>query len=251
MASIDKNEMMIGVGELYIDDVRLGNLKNATFTYTKTFAEGKPGDMTIKVRRDMLTEDATLTGTLCDFNIERLFPILGITQTTSGLTNTSTLKIAEDKTMPGTVSSALTITNVAPTTASVQLYSADYKTKYARSTAYTITLSGGAQMNIWAKTASATLKNAGVIVEYDYADVSALTVKVGGKTTHEEKKLKFVHKLANGKHVQIVIAKAQMTGEFSIPWSEDAYSEIPISFTAIGDASAAVGTRLFQIIKER
>ena len=81
--------------------------------------------------------------------------------------------------------------------------------------------------------------------------ISALRANVGGKTTHEEKKLKFVHKMSNGKHIQITIPKAQMTGEFNIPFSEEAYTEIPVSFTAIGDVTLAKGTQLFKIVKER
>lgn len=247
--SVDKNEMMFAVGELYIDDVRVGNLKNATFTYTKEFVDGKPGDGINIVRRDMTGEMATMVGTLCDFNIARLLPILGLTMSTSQLTNTTTLRVVEDKVVPGITTSSPTIMSEVPvSTTNVKVFSPDYKTEYVRSSDYTLTLSGGAEFNIWGK--SATFVNKAVLVEYDYADASALNMDIGGKLTHEEKKLKFVHKLADGKHVQITIPKAQMTSEFSLPFQEEGYVEVPISFTAIGDVSQAKGKRLLSITKE-
>jgi hypothetical protein len=57
--------------------------------------------------------------------------------------------------------------------------------------------------------------------------------------------------MSNGKKLQITIPKAQMTGEFNLPFDEASHSTVPVSFTAIGDYTLAKGQRLFTIIKER
>ena len=250
--SVDKNEMIFGVGELYIDDVRIGNLKNANFVYTKNFAEGKPGDGTVIVRRDIISEMAVITGTLCDFDIARLPILMGLTMSTTQLTNTTTLRVVEEFSNLS-VSTGKTLADQPVSTTNVKVWTPDYKTEYVNGTDYTITLAFGGTVScqVFSKGASVTMAANGALVEYDYADVSALRVQVGGKTSHEELKLKFVHKLADGKRVQITIPKAQMTSEFTLPFNEDAYSEIPVSFTAVGDVSLAKGARLFTLIKER
>jgi hypothetical protein len=88
-------------------------------------------------------------------------------------------------------------------------------------------------------------------VTYDYHDPSALVTKIGGKVTHEELKVKFVHRKSDGKRFQVTIPKAQITGELSLAFAEDKHTEIPVSFTAIGDYTVAKGLRLFSMIQER
>ncbi len=252
--SVDKNEMLFEVGDLYINDVRIGNLKNATFTYTKEFQDGKPGDGINIVRRDMTGEMATIAGTLCDFNIARLLPIFGVTTSVSQLTNTTTLRVVEEFGAGDlSVSAGKTLAEQPVSITNVKVWTPDYKTEYTQATAYTMTLNfaGSLSCQIFSKGASTTMAANGALVEYDYIDASALNVDIGGKTTHEEKKLKFVHKMADGKHVQITIPKAQMTGEISLPFLEEGYLEIPVSFTAVGDMSKAKGKRLVSITKER
>jgi len=247
--SVQKENMLFGTGELYIQNVRVGNFKNVNFTYTKEFVEAKPGDGINLARRDLLKETCLLTGNLCDIDITRIPMLMGLTMSTSQLTGTTTLRIAEEVLLGASTATAKTLSEAAVSTTNVKVYSLDYQTEYIKNTDYTLTTTVAAHTKLFPK--SATFKSKYVLAVYDYTDASALNVDVGGKTTHEEMKLKFVHKMSNGKRIQITIPKAQMTSEFSIPFNEDSHSVIPVSFTGIGDYTLAKGQRLFTIVRER
>lgn len=247
--SVEKENMLFGVGELYVANVRVGNLKEATLLYTKTLVDAKPGDMINIVRRDVLRETAVLSGVLCDIDIKRIPMLLGLTMSTTQLTATTTLRIVQELTLGASVTTWKTLAETAVSQTNVLVQSLDYQSNYVSGTDYSVTTSTGQKTKL--KPKSASFKSKTVLVTYDYADVSALRVNIGGKTSHEEKPIKFVHTMSNGKRIQIYIPKAQMTGEFSFPLKEETHATFPISFTAIGDATAAKGQRLFKIIKER
>jgi len=246
--SVQKENMLFGVGELYLGNVRIGNLKDASFAYTKEFVEAKPGDGVNIVRRDLTKESAILTGTLCDIAIERIPMLMGLTMSTTQLTGTTTLRVVEELQLGASTTTWKTLAEHAVSTTNPVIYSLDYQSKYLDGTDFSLTTSGTLRTKIKAK--STTFKSKYVLVVYDYADKSALHAHVGGKLTHEELKLKFVHTMSNGKKLQITIPKAQLTGEFSMPFKEDAHMTIPVSFTAVGDYTLAKGQRLFTIIKE-
>ncbi len=247
--SVQKENMLLGAGELYIANIRIGNLKDAAFVYTKEFVEAKPGNGINIVRRDITKESAVLTGTLCDIDIERVPMLMGLTMSTTQLTGTTTLRITEEIQLGASTTTWKTLAEHAVSVTNPMVYSLDYQSKYLDGTDYSLTTSSTLKTKL--KPKSTTFKSKYLLVVYDYADKSALHAHVGGKTTHEELKLKFVHTMSNGKRLQITIPKAQLTSEFNLPFSEDAHSTLPVSFTAIGDYTLAKGQRLFTIIKER
>lgn len=247
--TIQKENMLFGAGELYVANVRVGNLKNATFAYSKDFVEAKPGDGINIVRRDITKETAVLTGTLCDIDISKIPMLTGITMSTTQLTGTTTLRIVEELQLGASITTWKTLAERARSTTNPMVYSQDYQTKYVKGTDFSLTSSGTLRTKL--KPKSTTFKSKYLLVVYDYADKSALRVLVGGKTTHEELRLKFVHTMSNGKRLQITIPKAQMTSDLNLPFNADSHSAFNISFTAIGDYTLARGQRLFTIIKER
>ena len=197
--SVQKENMLFGSGELYIANIRLGNLKNANFIYTKEFVEAKPGDGINIVRRDLTKETAVLSGTLCDIDISRIPMLMGLTMSTSQLTGTTTLRITEEIQLGASTTTWKTLAEHAVSTTNPMVYSLDYQTKSLDGTDYSLTTSGTLRTKVKAK--SATFKSKYVLVVYDYADKSALHAHVGGKTTNEELKLKFVHTMSNGKRL--------------------------------------------------
>lgn len=245
--SVEKENMLFGAGEIYLNNVRIGNLKNVNFIYTKEIVDAYPGDGVNVVRRDITREMAVISGTLCDIDITRLPMLMGLTMSTSQLTETTTLRIVDEITFPATSATQVSLSKALVSTTNPKVWSPDYKTFYTCSQAYTIT-NTGTEGKLKFKTA--TLANDTVLVAYDYVDVSALRINVGGKTTHEEPSLKFVHTLSDGKRLQINMPKAQMTSELNIPFDTESHASVPVSFTCIGDYTKAKGTRLFKIIKE-
>lgn len=247
--SIQKENMLFGAGELYIANIRIGNLKNATFAYSKDFVEAKPGDGINIARRDITKEMAILTGTLCDIDIARIPMLMGLTMSTNQLTGTTTLRITEEIQLGASTTTWKTLAEHAVSITNPMVYSLDYQTKYLDGTDYSLTTSGTLRTKI--KPKSTTFKSKYLLTVYDYADKSALHVHVGGKTTHEELKLKFVHTMSNGKRLQITMPKAQMTSDLNLPFNADSHSTFNISFTTIGDYTLPKGQRLFMIVKER
>ena len=248
--SAERANMFIKAGKIFIDDVSVGNFKDMTINYAVTYADAKPGTEPNKIAKDIIMEEVTCEGTLCDLEIKRLGAILGVTTSVTGLTATTTLRIWEDTSLGSSISNVLTLAETAVSTTNVKIFTSDNQTELTKGTDYTLTTTAATPTKVWPK--SSSMRNKAVVIEYDYADQSALRINIGGQYDRESHKLKFVYQdESTGKHFQVTILKAYATGGLNFTIPEEDYATIPVSFEGVADMTKARGQRLLTIVKER
>jgi len=237
---IEPTRMLLGLGDLYLNNTRVGNLKgDVVFTATKEIVNGEAGDSKGIVKRVPVGDSCVLTASICDFKLSQLKDALGIQE---AIATAATIRRNDLVTM-GASASPVNLPKTGITAATEKVYSADYSTIYASGTDYTtnpvagtitpVTLVSGTQYR----------------VIYDYVDASASVFKVGGSDALVEVPLKFMHK-RNGKYVGITIHKASMTNEVALPFHEKDFTVYNVSFTGVLDTTRASGDQLYQVIEE-
>src|SRR3990167_6457110 len=239
--SVEPVNLLLGTGELFFKRksdtsgkyLQVGTLKgNVTFTYTMNTAEQKPGNRLTVVRRDKIAEMATLSAEIVDFKIQNLIAAMGLSISTTQLTQTLTLRNYEEIAF-GSITTTKTLAETAVSTTSVVVHSLDRSSKKVKGTDFTV-LSTTKVKPIVAGSANRSL-----FVAYDFKDASATRVRVGDKLKLEEVDLKFTHKLSNGKAITIEIPIATITGGLTLPFNETSYTTYNMTFSALGDTTAA------------
>ena len=250
--SVQPVNLLLGTGELFFKRdtdasgkyVHVGSLKGQVqFSYTMDTAEQKPGNKLTVARRDKIAERASLTAEVCDFKVSQLIAALGLSISTTQLTQTLTMRYFEDITF-GSTTTTKTLANTAVSTTSVVVYSMDRSTKRVKGTDFTVL------STTKIKPITAGNANRSQFIAYDTRDVSASRVKVGDKTKLQVVDLKFSHKQQNGKIITIEIPLATVMGGLTVPFNETGYTTYNIRFDALGDTTATAGESLFKIIRE-
>lgn len=244
--------LLLGPGELFFKrdtDVsgkymRVGNLKGpVTFTYETDTVEQRPGNSLLVVRRDKIAERAMLSAGIADFKISQLIAALGLSLSTTQITLTQTHRAWEELAF-GSITTTKTLANTAVSTTSVVITSIDAATKYVKGTDFTV------PSTTKVKPILAGFANKTQLTAYDVRDTAARAVRIGDKLTLQQVDLKFTHKQRDGKFVSIEIPIATITGGLTIPFEDVNYTTYNITFSALGDTTAARGRRLFNIIRE-
>lgn len=244
----EPKRLLLGGGDLYLNDIFVGNLKGpVTFTYSPKYAFQRPGNSIADVKGTRIEESVMLTASICDFKVSQLRRALGINASVVSGSTGSVLRKQEVLKLSGT-SNVTTLDSMVAGTLKV--------TKLDRSTAYASGTDYSATATTLARKSGGTIASAGqyLIVEYDFTDSGANYLRVGGeKTTPNTFAVQFVHQLSNGKLVQVTLFKAMAINDLSIAFEEASsgnYTVHGIGFKALVDLTKPQGSNLFEIIEE-
>src|SRR5258706_10013025 len=133
----ESKRLLLGIGDLYINSVFVGNLKGqVTMKYNRKYAFQRAGMNLADQKGDITDEELTLEAEICDIKLSQLRRAFGINQAV----DTTTAKIIQRREvvkLSGFVYTLLAKTPVAPISGSVlKVYSLDRKTTYVSNTAY-------------------------------------------------------------------------------------------------------------------
>lgn len=242
----EPKRLLLGIGDLYIDDVFVGNLKEAvTFNVSREYAYQKPGNSLADVKGAVTKEEVTLEASVCDLKLSQLRRALGINQAL----DTSTAKQIRKRQvlqLPSTTNVTLAETAVAAT---MKVSSLDRKSSYVSSTDYSATTTTVAR-----KSGGAITSGQYVIVEYDFSDSGAHSLRFGGENIAPNTfQVDFVHEDSSGKRWQITLWKAMTNTDFSIAFNEQESGDFTvhnISFRALVDLTKPEGQNQYEIVQE-
>ncbi len=240
----EPKRLLLGGGDLYINDVFVGNLKGAvTFTYAPKYAYQRPGNSIADVKGVRTEEMVTLVAEVCDFKIAQLRRAFGMNESIAS--GSATLRRQENLKLSSTTNVSLASTAVAGT---MKVSKLDRSVAYVSSTDYSATAS------TIARKSGAITSGQTVIVEYDFLDAAANRIMGGGEKTQPNTfTMEFVHQLSNGKLVQITFYRAMFEGNVALPFHEAStgtFTTHAVTLKALVDVTRANGENMFEIVEE-
>lgn len=241
----EPKRLTLGAGDIYINDVFVGNVKGVVdFKYTPSYAFQRPGNSIVDVKGERTLEECTLGATICDFKVAQLRRAFGINQAI--LSGSLTVRKQDILLLSGTVAASTSDTMVPAT---LKVSKLDRSVAYVSGTDYTASAT-----QVTRKVGGVIAAGQNVIVEYDFIDIDANAVQVGGeKTTPNTFTVEFSHKLSNGKYVGVTLYKAMVIGGLDLNFAEKSsgnYTVHKIEFKALADITRLEGKNLFEIVEE-
>lgn len=242
------SRMLLGVGDLYMDDVFVGNLKGTVqFNVTRNYAYQRPGNNIADVKGEVTSEEIVLTAEIMDLKVEQLRKAFGIQEAI--VEEAKTIRKREVLKLSGTDATGLAETPVGGTVKVVDL---ERETDYVSGTDYA--LSGTPVDGIKREAAGAISDPQHVAVEYDFSDAQAKAVLFGGETkTPSTFRVDYTHLDSAGKYWQISLYKAMVNTDFSMAFNERESGDFTVhnvSFKALVDTTKPEGQNLFEITQE-
>jgi len=244
-AYAEPKRMLLGVGDLYIDDVFVGNLKGTvTLKFTREYAAQRPGNSVADVKAEVTGEEAALSAEICDLKVAQLRRAFGIVQ---AVDTTTAKQIRKREIIAASYSgTALAETPVAST---VKVSSMDRKTSYVSGTDYKLS---GTTYELMSGTAITTGQY--TVVEYDFSDAGANSIAAGGETKALPTfRLDYVIRDQDGKAWQLTFFKAFADTDFEIAFNDREsgdYTVHNVSFKALVDTTKPEGANLLEIVQE-
>lgn len=242
----ESKRLLLGVGDLYINDVFVGNLKgNVTMKYNRKYAYQRAGNNLADQRGDLTDEELTLDAEICDLKLSQLRRAFGINQ---AVDTTSSKNMIHRQTMKLSGVAFVTPDHV-PVSATLRVFSLDRKVTGVSGTDYHV--SGG---HIQRVSGGAFATGTYVLAEYEWANASGNSLQFGGESaTLPTFQVDYVHVDSLGKAWQIRLFKAITSTNFSMAFNEVAkgtYTTHNIMFKALVDTTKPEGQNLGEIIEE-
>jgi hypothetical protein len=242
----ESKRLLLGVGDLYINGVFVGNLKGKVdVKFTRKYAYQRAGNNMADQKGEVTDEELTLDAEICDLKLSQLRRAFGVNQAV----DTTTAKVMTKRDilkLSGTVNAATTKT---PVGSVGKLYSLDRKTTYVSGTDYKFSGSGFERTS-----GSAIVAGAYVIAEYTWSNASGQSLQIGGESSPPPTfQVDYVHVDSAGKAWQISLFKAMTTTNFAMAFNEaqkGTYTTHNISFKALVDTTKPEGKNLGEIIEE-
>jgi hypothetical protein len=245
--------MLLGTGKLYAKRSTdtdgkwrlIGSIKGeASFNYKPGFVEQRPSDVIAAVRRDKIEESAMLKCTLVDFRLDQIIPALGLSISSTQLTLTSSIRLAQELTTGASTTTSKCISQTAKSTTSIAFTSLDRATDYVRGTDFTLISKKKF------KPISAAFKSKAVRAYYTKKFTAATRIDIGDNALLQSVSLMYVHQKSNGKHVSIQFPLATIHSDLTLAFKEKDYTMPEVTFAALADPTAAKGKKLFSIVVE-
>lgn len=247
-AYAEPRRLLLGLGDLYINDVFVGNLKETvTFTFTRSYAYQRPGNNVADVKGEVVGEECTLEASVCDLKLSQLRRAFGINEAV----DTSTAKILRNREVLKLTGTTMTSPAETLISGSLKVFSLDRKTEYVANTDYGLS---GSPSDIARISGGAIADGAFVGLEYNFSDTGANSLAFGGETRAPNTfQLDFVHRDSTGKLWQVRLFKAMTNTELEMAFNEREsgdYTVHNVMFKALVDTSRPEGKNLGEIIQE-
>lgn len=239
------SRLLLGLGDLYINNEFVGNLKDSVeLTVTRNYAYQRPGNNIADVRGEVTSEEVLLTASVCDLKVDQLRRAFGIDEAVVTGANT----IRKREVIQLVDEDAVTLGETP--TSGIKISSLDRENLYASGTDYEVSGTDG----IKRLTGQAITNGQYVAVEYNFSDAQAKATVIGGETkTPNTFEMVFTHLDSDGKYWQIRFYRAMVNTDFSMAFNEREsgdFSMHNISFKALVDTTKPEGKNLIEIIKE-
>lgn len=240
----EPKRLLLGPGDLYINDVYVGNVKGSVdFKYNTQYAYQRPGNSIVDVKGERVSEDASIMAKICDFKVSQLRRAFGLNEAI--YSGSMTHRKQQVLKLSGTGAVSLGETAVAGTMK---------VSKLDRSVAYVSATDYSASSTTIARKTGAIADQQFVIVEYDFLDTVSNALRAGGeKTAPNTFEVEFVHTMSNGKMVMLRLYKAMFNTDVSLKFDEKSsgnYTVYEVGFKALADLTKPEGRNLFEIIEE-
>lgn len=247
----EPKRMVLGIGDIYLDGVFVGNLKGKVeFHIKREFAYQRAGNNVADQKAEVTGEEVMLTAEICDLKLSQLRRALGV----NAVVDTMTAKTIQKRqvvtaTAIGTgavLSETATISATRPT----KVMSLDRKTTYVSGTDYKV--SGGTSFELIS--GSSMVVGNSYIVEYAFSDAGAQSLAMGGETsTPPTFRMDYVIRDSDGKAWQITFFKAITDTDFKMAFSDREsgdFTTYNIGFKALIDTTKPEGGNTYEITQE-
>jgi len=243
----ETKRLLLGLGDAYINNVFVGNLKGSVvFNNTRTYAYQRAGNNIADQKAEVIGEETILTAEICDFKLSQLRRAFGVNEAVD-TTTAKTIRKREVLKLSATTPTS----PVEAITEAVAVSSLDRKTLYVSGTDYRLS---GSPLDIIRESGAGISDGQFVILEYNFSDTGANSLRVGGETrTPNTFDLKFTHLDSSGKYIQINIFVAVANTEFTIAFNERSsgdYTMHNVSFKGLIDVTKPEGQNVFEIVQE-
>ncbi len=249
----ESKRLLLGVGDLYINDVFVGNLKGqVSMKFNRKYAYQRAGNNLADQKGEVTDEELTLEAEICDIKLAQLRRAFGINQAVDTTTAKHMIK-RESVKLSGTVAVTLAKTPATPVSgATVKVYSLDRKTVYTTSTHYTVS---GASLKRVSGGAGFITTGQFVLAEYEWNNASGVnSLQFGGESSPPPTyRVDYVHVDSAGKAWQIRLFKAFSATNFAVAFHElqkGTFTTHNIMFKALVDTTKPEGQNLGEIIEE-
>ncbi len=248
----ESKRLLLGVGDLYINDVFVGNLKGqVSMKFNRKYAYQRAGNNLADQKGEVTDEELTLEAEVCDIKLSQLRRAFGVNQTVDTSTAKHIIK-RESVKLSGAVGVTLAKTPASPVSgATVKVYSLDRKTTYVTSTHYTLS---GSSLKRVSGGAGFITTGQFVLAEYEFNDASGNSLQFGGESSPPPTfRVDYVHVDSAGKAWQIRLFKAISSTNFAVAFHElqkGTYTTHNIMFKALVDTTKPEGQNLGEIIEE-
>ena len=239
------SRLLLGLGDLYINNEFVGNLKDSVeFVVTRNYAYQRPGNNVADIKGEITSEEVLLTASICDIKVEQLRRAFGIDEAI--VEEAKTIRKREVVQLVDDEPTAMTETILG----GIRVSSLDRETLHASGVDYEMSGTDG----IKRITSAGITNGAYVAVEYNFSDAQAKATLVGGETkTPNTFEVIFTHLDSDGKYWQIRLFKAMVNTDFSMALNERESGDFTmhnIGFKALVDLDKPEGQNLFEIIQE-
>ena len=248
-AYAESRRMVLGVGDIYLDGVFVGNLKGKVELHVKReYAYQRAGNNISDQKAESTSEEVTLSAEVCDLKVAQLRRAFGITQAIETAAKTVQKREIVKVVASG---SAVTLseTPVIDTTHPFKVMSLDRKTTYVTTTDYTV-----ATTNFTYVSGGAMTVGQYVSVEYSFSDAGASAIAFGGETkTPSTFRMDYVVRDDTGKAWQISFFKAHADTDFKLAFEDRESGNFAmhnVAFRALVDITKPEGGNLFEIVQE-
>ncbi len=243
----ESKRMILGIGDLYIDDVFVGNLKGSvTFKITREYAYQRAGNNIADQKGEVTSEEAMIEAEVCDLKVSQLRRALGVVQAV----DSSTAKTIRKREVVQALLAGVALAET-PTASTIKVTSMDRKTSYVSGTDYKVSGS----TNFERLTSPGALTSGQyVIVEYDFSDAGASSLRMGGETKAPPTfQLDYVIRDDAGKSWMITFFRAHANTDFEMAFNDRESGDFTVhnvSFKALVDLTKPEGQNLLEIIQE-
>ena len=247
-AYAESKRLLLGLGDLYINNAFVGNLKEkVTLTVTREYAYQRAGNNIADQKGEVVREEIMLEASVCDFKLSQLRSAMGINTAVDALTD-KTLRNREVLQLNGIIFTSPLETALSGT---VSVFSLDRKTEYAVTTDYILS---GSPYDIRRVAAGAIADGSYVGVEYNFTDAGANSLAMGGETRSPNTfRLDFVHRDSSGKLIQVTLFKAMTVTELEMAFNEREsgdYTVHNIQFKGLVDTTKPEGQNMLEFVQE-
>lgn len=243
----EPKRMVLGIGDLYVNDVFVGNLKGTvTLNSTRNFAYQRPGNLVADIKAEVTQEEVTLEAEICDLKIDQIRTALGINQAVEDAAKT--FRVRDIIKLEGTTPVTLSKTAVA---GSLKVFKLDRSKEYVETTDWTFATNA-----ITRVPAGSIGDGENIIVEYNYENADARSIAFGGETMcPREFRLDYVMRGCGGQGGlwQLVMWRAIAVTEFELAFNERAsgdYTMHNVLFRALVDITKPEGQNLYELREE-